>query len=191
MNLDDFLNLFDWINRVQGFVWSLTSWWPRRRSHKGRKVGGLRVDGGTKRIEVDRKHSTGMEAERALKRAHIPIAGRGITSKVAYFLVRSRQYKWALYVLLRAGVVVSSPVPADVARWAGGQAGPVPLWGDEQSGRRESRLSMPKILLVNESGHGPARRLDRLKNALSSRVGIEPTMPRNSRYKGRRAILRR
>jgi hypothetical protein len=129
MTLDDFLNKFDWINRVQGFLWSLTSWWPRRRSHKGRKVGGLRIDGGVKRIEVDRQHSTGMQAERALQRAHIPIAGRGVTSKTAYFLVRSRQWKWALYVLLRAGVVVSSPVPADVARWAGGQVGPVPIWG--------------------------------------------------------------
>lgn len=186
-NLDDLLNKFDWINRVQGFLWSLTSWWPRRRSHKGRKVGGLRIDGGVKRIEVDRQHSTGMQAERALQRAHIPIAGRGVTSKTAYFLVRSRQWKWALYVLLRAGVVVSSPVPADVARWAAGQAGPVPIWGtvngDRGSGTGE-QAGLQKAVHGRTGTRAGECRVTGVTKAAAGRGGVKSIGSRVARIKG-------
>jgi len=63
MGLDDFLDKFNLLSRVQGAVWSLGSYLPHRASHKGRKVGAWRVDGGTREIRVDRWHTTGGQAE--------------------------------------------------------------------------------------------------------------------------------
>ena len=133
MNLDDILDKFNWSDRIQGFVWSLTSWLPHRRTRKGRKVGPWRIDGGTCAIHIDREHMTGAEAERILQRAHIPIAGRRITSKEAIFLVRSRQAAWAEYILLRAGITLGPGHkmidPANVKRTAGKK--PITFWRDK------------------------------------------------------------
>lgn len=131
MGTDDILDKFNLIGRVQGLLWSLTSYLPHRKSHKGRKVGKWRVDGGVREIHIDRMQNTGGEAERVLERAHIPIAGRRITDKEAIFLVRARQAKWAELVLLRAGVALGPGHrmidPANV-KYAAGK-GAVPLWG--------------------------------------------------------------
>jgi hypothetical protein len=131
MNLDDFLDKFNLLSRVQGAVWSLGSYLPHRSSHKGRKVGPWRVDGGTREIRVDRYHTTGGQAERILKRVAIDIAGRRITSGEAIFLVRERQAAWAEYNLLRAGVALGPGhvmIDPDNVRRAGQYNEAVPAW---------------------------------------------------------------
>lgn len=140
MNLDDFLDHFNLIDRAQGILWGLTSWLPRRKSHKGRKVGALRIDGGTTEIRINRLTNTGGEAERILAAAHIPIAGRRIRAKEAIFVVRTRQAAWAELLLLRAGVHMSEHHqmidPANV-KYAAGK-GAIPIWGTEQRARLEA-----------------------------------------------------
>jgi len=131
MGLDDVLDKFNLLSRVQGAVWSLGSYLPHRSSHKGRKVGPWRVDGGTREIRVDRWHTTGGQAERILKRVAIPIAGRRITSREAIFLVRERQAAWAEYNLLRAGVALGPGhvmIDPDNVRRAGQYNEAVPAW---------------------------------------------------------------
>lgn len=131
MGLDDFLDKFNLISRVQDAVWSLRSYLPHRASHKGRKVGAWRVDGGTREIRVDRWHTTGGQAERILKRVAIPIAGRRITDREAIFLVRERQASWAEYNLLRAGAALGPGhvmIDPDNVRRAGPYTEAVPAW---------------------------------------------------------------
>lgn len=143
MGLDDFLDKFNLISRVQGQVWGLTSYLPHRASHKGRKVGPWRVDGGTREIRVDRWHTTGGQAERILKRVNIPIAGRRITDREAIFLVRERQAAWAEYNLLRAGAALGPGhvmIDPDNVRRAGQYTEAVPAWAlqDQAEGLPET-----------------------------------------------------
>jgi len=160
MSLDDFLDKFNWISRAHGLLWGLTTYLPHRATHKGRKVGPWQLDGGTRQISVDRYHTTGGQAERILQRAHIPIAGRRITSREALFLVKSRQAAWAEYNLLRAGAVLGPTHkiidPRNVA-WAGKFQTAVPVWAnrgadpgpadpprDEHPQRPEARQNGPQ-----------------------------------------------
>jgi len=141
MSIDDLLDKFNWIERIDGLLFAVHSFSLRRRSHKGRKVGCWRIDPGVKRIEIDRRSHSGAEAERALRRAHIEVRGRGVNGKCAYFYVYTRQYRWALYILLREGVVIRNTVPADVARWAGQHTGPVALWGADRRAANGAKAS--------------------------------------------------
>lgn len=131
MDAGDILDKFDLIDRAQGWLWAITSWLPRRKSRKGRKVGKLRLDGGVREIRIDRMKNTGGEAERVLEKAHIPIAGRRITSKEAIFLVRARQAAWAELNLMRAGIQLGPGHRLIDQRNVGYAAGKdtVPLWG--------------------------------------------------------------
>ena len=127
----DLLNKFNVMDMAQGWLWSLTSWLPHKRSHKGRKIGKLRVEGGVRWIRVDRSATSGSEAEAILKAAHIPIGGRRITSQEASFLVRARQAAWAELILLRAGVKLAENHkiidPHNISYAV--NKGPLPLWG--------------------------------------------------------------
>jgi len=141
MNINDFFDAFDWIDRIDRLLFAVHSFSLRRSSRKGRKVGSLRIDPGVNRIEIDRRNHSGAEAERALRRAHIDVRGRGVNGKCAYFYVYTRQYRWALYILLREGVVIRNTVPADVARWAGQHTGPVALWGADRRAANGAKAS--------------------------------------------------
>lgn len=148
MNMLDLLDKFNWMDRAQGLVWAMTTYLPHQRSHKGRKVGPYVIDGGVTEIHIDRAHSTGGEAERALARAHVPIAGRRVTSKEAIFLVRSRQAEWAEYVLLRAGVVLGpNHRMIDEANYSyAANKGPVPMWDEQDPTQRSAtpQTTQPK-----------------------------------------------
>ena len=162
MGLDDFLDKFNLISRVQGAVWSLGSYLPHRASHKGRKVGPWRVDGGTREIRVDRYHTTGGQAERILKRVAIPIAGRRITSGEAIFLVRERQAAWAEYNLLRAGVALGPGhhmIDPENVRRAGQYNEAVPAWArrDQQPGG-EAITAPPPDPATNQATESRTRR---------------------------------
>jgi len=139
-DIDDILDKFNIIDRVQGVLWGLTTWLPRRRTRKGRKVGPWRIDGGTREIRIDRTANTGGDAERALKRAHIPIAGKRITTKEAIFVVRARQAKWAELVLLRSGIRLAGShkmIDARNIAYAAGK-GALPLWGQDATPAEKS-----------------------------------------------------
>lgn len=150
MNLDDFLDNFNLIDRAQGLLWGLTSWLPYRCSHKGRKEKKWRVDGGTTEIRIDRMTNTGGEAERILAAACIPIAGRRIRAQEAIFSVKTRQAAWAELILMRARVRLAANhkmIDPDNARYAA-EKGPVPLWGQahpdaEQNVAQNSPLRPP------------------------------------------------
>lgn len=136
MGLDDFLDKFNWIDRVQGVLWGLTTYLPHQRSRKGRKVGEWRVDGGTREIRVDRAHTSGGDAERILERVSVGIAGKRITDREAIFLVKERQASWAEYNLLRAGAVLGpghKMIDPENVQWAGQYAEAVPAWAQRAS----------------------------------------------------------
>jgi len=140
MELDDFLDKFNLLGRGQGFLWSLLSWLPFRRSHKGRKTGSWSIAGGVREIRVDRSITTGGEAERLLKKAQIEIAGRRITSKEAIFIVKARQASWAEYLLLRGGAAIGPGhrwIDPENVRRASRHEAPVPLWSDKQRAGQE------------------------------------------------------
>jgi hypothetical protein len=150
MGIFDVLDMFNIIDRVQGQLWGLTSYLPHRASHKGRKVGPWRIDGGTREIHVDREHTAGIEAERILKRVNISIAGRRVTDREAIFLVRERQASWAEYNLLRAGVALGpghAMIDLDNVRRAGQYTEAVPAWAlqDQRAGlpEEEAERSAP------------------------------------------------
>lgn len=140
MNIADVLDQLNLISTVQGWLWGLTSWLPYRRSRKGRKVGRPVIDGGTRTIRVDRRYTSGAEAEEILRRAHIPIAGRHVSSTDAYFVVRARQAAWAELVLLRAGVELAGShqiINPKNLQYAAGK-GAVPLWGRDRERETET-----------------------------------------------------
>ena len=53
-------------------------------------------------------HWRGIDIERLLKRHGVKVWDRGIQADDLYFRVKRRQVKWAEYLLLRAGVPVTS-----------------------------------------------------------------------------------
>lgn len=79
-------------------------------------------------IRVSRQSSwRGIDIERLLTRYGIRVWDRGASGAELYFCVKRRQVKWAEYVLLRAGVPVTS-VPAEPrnSQWAAPYSGPPP-----------------------------------------------------------------
>lgn len=134
MGIDNLLDAFNVIDRVQGVVFGLGTFLPHRKTHKGRAVGPWVVDGGTRQISVDRAYTTGGDAERILQRVNIPVAGRRVTDREAIFTVKARQAQWAEYALLRAGAVLGPTHriidPRNVA-WAGKYTTAVPAWASD------------------------------------------------------------
>ncbi|MBI5302466.1 MAG: hypothetical protein HY868_10035 [Chloroflexi bacterium] len=55
-------------------------------------------------------HWSGMDIERLLARHGVKVWDRGIAGDDLYFCVKRRQVVWAEYLLLRAGVPVTSPL---------------------------------------------------------------------------------
>jgi len=132
MKLDDLLDKFNLISRADGLIWSISTLLPHRRSHKGRQAGPWRIDPGVREIHIDRMHSTGGAAERLLREAHIPIAGRRITADEAIFLVRARQARIAEYRLLRAGFTFGPRhrwIDPRNVQWAARHQAKMPVWG--------------------------------------------------------------
>lgn len=102
MNWLDFLDLFNWIDRAEWLVMAL------RYRDLGRTVKVEHVDG-----------QTGAGWEALLKRYHVVIYGRRVTSKYLVFRVKTRQAQWAEYLLLRAGAPVVTRFDARNTAWAG------------------------------------------------------------------------
>ena len=139
MELDDFLDKFNLIDRIDRAIGMALSFVPYQPTRKGHPAGALRVAPGMFEISIERGDAdqTGGQAERILRKYGIPIWGRRVTSREFIMTVRARQADWAEHVLLREGIVFAGRhrwhddrAPA----WAGRHADPVPAWADRKKG---------------------------------------------------------
>lgn len=128
----DFFNLFDkLIDRPRGFLKSLL---PHRRSHKGRKVGKVKIEPGLWELRIKRGNGasqTGGDMERRCKEVGVEVYGRRVLNDEFICYIQRRQARWAEQVLLRAGIEFSPKYrwfDPRTPKWAGRHAGPVPTW---------------------------------------------------------------
>jgi hypothetical protein len=115
MNLLDVPAYFDLINRFEGVISTfLNADWQGAYQRDG--ASGVLVEfascltlSNAPKIRVYRyTHWRGIDVERLLRRHGVKIWDRGIAGDDLYFCVKQRQAKWAEYLLLRAGVPVTS-----------------------------------------------------------------------------------
>jgi hypothetical protein len=115
MDLLDTPAYFDLINRFEGVVSTfLNADWQGAYQREG--VSGILAEfaacltsSNAPMIRVSRySHWRGIDVERLLKRHGVKVWDRGISGDDFYFCVKQRQVKWAEYLLLRAGVPVTS-----------------------------------------------------------------------------------
>jgi len=111
----DIPEYFDPINRIEGAISTfLNADWGRAWAKHG--LAGLIgefiacvTSTNAPTIRVSRfSHWRGIDVERLLKRHGIKLWDRGIVGDDIYFCVKSRQVKWAEYVMLRAGIPITS-----------------------------------------------------------------------------------
>ena len=115
MNLLDILAYFDLIDRFEGVISTfLNADWEgayRRDGLNGilAEFAACLTSRNSPTIRVSRySHWRGIDVERLLRRHGVKIWDRGIAGDDFYFCVKQRQVKWAEYLLLRAGVPVTS-----------------------------------------------------------------------------------
>ncbi len=125
----------DYIDRIEGMISTfINADW--RKAYKKRGVVGILTElvscvvshnAPTIRVSRHDGHS-GIEIERLLKKFGVRLWDRGATSHELYFCVKRRQVKWAEYVLLRAGIPVTSVLKESRnTEWAMRRAGiPIP-----------------------------------------------------------------
>jgi hypothetical protein len=111
----DFPAYFDPIDRIEGAISTFRNadW---ENAYRARGVAGLLEEFfacvtsyNAPAIRVARgSHWRGIDIERLLKRHGVKVWDRGIAGDELYFCVKRRQIKWAEYLLLRAGVPVTS-----------------------------------------------------------------------------------
>lgn len=144
MELDDFLDAFNWIDRIQGFAASLihADW---KKAVTGAPVIGLAselVRGATGAsswtFHVPRDSGwTGGDVESLLGHYAIVVWGRRITGRHYILSVKSRQANWAEYLILRRGIPLDgslfNPANAQYAKkYAPGDR--PPAWADRDHG---------------------------------------------------------
>jgi hypothetical protein len=115
MDLLDIAASFDLIDRIEGAVSTLINAdWSGAYNRNGidgviSEFSACLVSSNAPMIRVSRySHWRGIDIERLLKRHGVKIWDRGISGDDLYFRVKRRQVKWAEYLLLRAGVPVTS-----------------------------------------------------------------------------------
>lgn len=136
MDLLDLPAYFDPIDRIEGVVSTFRNAdWDNAYRERG-FVGVIAeffacvTSANAPTIRVAREsHWRGIDIERLLKRHGVKVWDRGIAGDDLYFCVKRRQVEWAEYLLLRAGVPVTSaltdPRNADYAeRYAPGSEPP-------------------------------------------------------------------
>lgn len=115
MDLLDIPQYFDPINRIEGAISTfINADWAGAYRRAG--VAGLIgeffasvTSSNAPTIRVARRSSwSGIAIERLLLRHGVKVWDRGLAGDELYFCVKRRQVKWAEYLLLRAGVPVTS-----------------------------------------------------------------------------------
>lgn len=140
----DFLDIaryFDPIDRIEGaisaFIRADWSGAMRRRGAVGLLVEFVAclTAHNSPTIRVSRESRwRGIDVERLLARHGIKVWDRGASGTELYFCVKRRQVKWAEYVLLRAGVPLTSALKESRnSEWAQSRLGiPIPRgWGEK------------------------------------------------------------
>ena len=115
MDLLDLPQYFDPIDRIEGIVSTLLNadWAGAYRRHGIDGIIGeflaCLTSYNAPTIRVSRySHWRGIDIERLLARHGVKIWDRGLAGDELFFRVKCRQVKWAEYLLLRAGVPVTS-----------------------------------------------------------------------------------
>lgn len=115
MDLLDIPEYFDPINRIEGAISTfLNADW--RGAYEDGGWWGVVLEfiacvfsTNSPTILIDRYSSwRGIDVERLLKRYGVKVWDRGLAGDDLYFCVKARQVVWAEYVMLRAGVPVTS-----------------------------------------------------------------------------------
>lgn len=115
MDLLDIPQYFDPVNRIEGAISTfLNADWAGAYRRDG--VAGLIAEflasvtaSNAPTIRVARhSHWRGIDIERLLRRHGVKVWDRGLAGDDLYFCVKRRQVRWAEYLLLRAGVPVTS-----------------------------------------------------------------------------------
>jgi len=115
VKLSDLPAQLDVIDRIEGIVSTFVNadWAGARRRDGGIGVINEFIDclafANAPTVRVSRDSSwSGLEIERLLRRHGVKVWNRGIIGDELYFCVKRRQARWAEYLLLRAGVPVTS-----------------------------------------------------------------------------------
>jgi hypothetical protein len=115
VKLSDLPAQLDLIDRVEGVISTfINADWAGARKRDG--VFGLIHEfidclafANAPTVYVSRESSwSGLEIERLLRRHGVKVWNRGIMGNELYFCIKRRQARWAEYLLLRAGVPVTS-----------------------------------------------------------------------------------
>ena len=115
MDLLDIPKYFDPINRIEGVISTFLNADWAGAYHRGGVDGVISeffaclTASNAPTIRVSRySHWRGIDIERLLFRHGVKVWDRGIVGDDLFFRVKRRQVKWAEYLLLRAGVPVTS-----------------------------------------------------------------------------------
>ena len=153
MDLDDFFDTFNWIDRIEGLVSSVfhADW---KAVAKGPPILGIALElgqavsgAGAWTFHIPRDGGwTGADVERLLKHYAIPSWGRRVTGKHFILSVPLRQANWAEYLILRRGMSLDEALfNPDNIRYAQKYApgDQPPAWMDRDRGSRNvlDRLS--------------------------------------------------
>ena len=108
--IDDILDIFNVIDRAEGWLAALTN--VERGTHHKRAV-----KRGMTQISVSRDEATGQEIEDYLKKYHVPVHGKRLPSKEVIILVPSQQADMAKALLKVRGT------PKEWPTWAAQKQG--------------------------------------------------------------------
>jgi len=115
MHIPDILDQLDWIDRVEGIIFTFrrADWRGAIERHGAlgimREFVACLTAHATVEVRVTRGSSwSGIAIERLLGRHGVRLGDRGATSTDLHFRVERRQAGWAEYLMLRAGVPVVS-----------------------------------------------------------------------------------
>ncbi len=148
MKLDDFLDAFNLIDRIEGMISSVIHADWRNAAQREGPLGiatelgrtAFGANSWTFRVPLDSEWSGG-EIERFLKHYHIIVWGRRITGSHAIFSVKGRQAVWAEYLLLRRGIPLAGPLcDPNNLRYAQQHApgDQPPAWADRKPAHRSA-----------------------------------------------------
>lgn len=134
-DLDDFLDAFNWIERLSNLGWQLLSLRPHRNLRgRWQFTPGLVEMRTARRDDNDQESGyTGGDAERLLRKFGIPIHGRRVRGREFVFSVPVQQANWAEYLLATHLPMADSHrwFNPDNKRYAQNRQGrPVPAWAD-------------------------------------------------------------
>lgn len=115
VDIDHLASQMDWIDRIEGVVSTFINadWAGAHRRNGALGLIHEFIDclafANAPTVLVSRESSwSGLEIERLLRRHGVKVWNRGILADSLYFCVKRRQARWAEYLLLRAGVPVTS-----------------------------------------------------------------------------------